>query len=161
KELHIQTIRALAFLADGASDAKAAEAFYQAAMKKITPETEAVIYDGLLRALWANKKYEEMLQVCQEGLEKADSTPHALFHQGRSLALATLKKYDQAIDSARKAVATVSPSNRLATQKLYISLLVQARQFDTAEAECQKLLKDSKQPGDIVAFRMALAGVYS
>jgi tetratricopeptide (TPR) repeat protein len=160
-ELHIQTIRALAFLADGAGDAKAAEAFYQAAMKKITPETEAVIYDGLLRALWANKKYEEMLQLCEEGLQKADSTPHALFHQERALALARLKKFDQAVDSAKKAVATASPSNRVATQRLYLSLLVQARQFDTAEAECQKLLKESKQPGDIVEFRMALAGLYS
>ena len=68
---------------------------------------------------------------------------------------------EDSIESAKKAVATASPSNRLAMQRLHVTLLAEAKQFDAAQNLCQDLLKTYKQPGEIVQIRMALSGVYS
>jgi tetratricopeptide (TPR) repeat protein len=161
KELDPQTIYVLAVLADQNNDLKVAEAYYRASLKKLTPQTEAVVYGGLLRVLWKGKKYEDMVALCKDGLQKAEATNHLLFHRELARAYARQNRLDLALNEAKKGVELATESSRLAMQRLYVGLLIQAKDYDKAESECQTLLRTYKQSGDIVEIRLTLANLYS
>ena len=60
-----------------------AEGLYRSLYKEgnMPPGSEAIVYDGLIRVLLIEHKYEEAVKVCKTGLEKAEATNRALFQQ--------------------------------------------------------------------------------
>jgi tetratricopeptide (TPR) repeat protein len=161
KALNPHTMSDLAALADQNNNLKEAEAFYKAALKKLTPPTESTVYAGLLRVLAKQKKYAEVIALCQEGLQNAQLTNQLLFYRHLANAYARQNKMDQALAQAKKAVEIAPDSQRLDTQVLYVDVLIKSKQFDKAEAECQKLLIAYKQPGEITAIRFVLSNLYA
>lgn len=156
-----QTVQLLAFLADQNGQVKEAEAFYRKCLKKISPQNESLVYGGLLKALWKGKKYQEMVDVCKTGLKTAEATSHLLFHRELARAYARLNQLDKAFKEAKQAIQLAPESSRLALHRLYVGLLIQAKEFENAEKECKTLLKTYKQPGDIIEIRFLLSHIYS
>lgn len=161
QNLQFQTVYTLAILSDQIRDAEKSEAFYARALSRRTPSTEALVYGGLLRALWAGKKYQRIVEVCREGLENAQATNRILFHSDLARAYANLKQNEKAIREASEAVKLASDSNRLAMEALRIQLYVRAGKQEEAEKICLQLLEEHKQPGDIIEIRYALSNVYT
>ena len=57
------------------------------------PGTEALVYGGLLRVLWKQQKFQDILQVCRDGLMKSRATNHVLFHDETAKAQARLGRF--------------------------------------------------------------------
>jgi tetratricopeptide (TPR) repeat protein len=151
----------LAAIADQQRQPAQAEAFYRACLKKTTPQTEALVYGGLLRVLWQEHKYDDIVAICQAGLRKAEATNHILFHSDLARAWARLNKLDEALKEAEQAVKLATETNRLALQGLRIRLLTQAGKLDQAQKEGEALLEKYDQPGDIVDVRYLLSHIYT
>lgn len=160
-DLEYQMVLMLAVIADQQRQPAQAEAFYRASLKAATPQTEALVYGGLLRVLWQEHKYEDIVAICQAGLRKAAATNHILFHSDLARAFARLNKLAEALQEADQAVKLATETNRLALQGLRIRLLTQAGKLEQAQKEGLALLEKYDQPGDIVDVRYLLSHIYT
>lgn len=154
-------LQLLALLADRNRQLDAAEAFLRQGLRQPPPNTEVMLYSGLLRVLWKANKPEEVLKVCQDGLQRSRVTHPVLFHSEKARALARLGKTDQALAEADKAYNLAADPDRFAMRHLKIRLLTMADKLDRAEAECQAMLKETRQPGEIMETRYLLSNIYS
>jgi tetratricopeptide (TPR) repeat protein len=159
--LQPDTLQVLAALADRGKQLEEAERFYRRALKGAAPETEPLVYGGLLRVLWKAHKYEDILQVCQDGLRVTKATNRVLFHSDLARALARLGKMDEAIAQADEAVRLAADADRLMLRQLRVRVLTQAGRYDQAETECLALLKELTEPGDLLEAHYLLSHVYS
>lgn len=160
-DLEYDTIRLLAYLAEENRQPAQSEQFYRSLLQRDNPKMEAVVYSGLLRALWKTKQYREVINVCNQGLRKTRATNHVLFHSELARVLAHLKKTDEALKEADQAVRLASGTNRLAMHGLRIRVLMLAQRYKEAEKECEKLLHKYKEPSDIVEIRYLMSNLYS
>jgi tetratricopeptide (TPR) repeat protein len=160
-QLHSETLHLLGLLAEQSRQTGEAERFYRRALPGTTPDSEAAVYQGLLRVLWAAHKYDDLIQVCREGLEKAQATNRVLFHSDLSRALARLGKMDEAVTEADEAVRLAADADRLMLRQLRVRVLTQAGRTDKAVAECRALLKEVTDPGDVQDLHYLLSNVYS
>jgi tetratricopeptide (TPR) repeat protein len=156
-----ETRRFLAVLAGRARQLDAAEELYYDCLRRVTPLTEAEIYGGLLDVLWEGRKLNEIARLCREGLEKAQATNRAMFHVNLAQALVQLGNNDEAVAQADKAVDLADDRNRFRLRRLRVNILTQAERYEQAVAECQELLKEFTQPGEVRDTRYLLSNVYS
>ena len=162
QSLKFHTLHLLAVLADRQRQIKQAEDFYRKCLTNYTPQTEALVYSGLLRVLWKQRKYGEVIKVCQQGLRLAKTTNPSLFHGDLARALARQEQFDAALKEADVGFdAASADDDRLSFRLLRVRILTMAERFDKAEAECQTMLKDFSRPGDTLEARYLLSGVYS
>jgi len=159
--LRHETLHLLAVLADRHRQPAEAERFYRQCLRGVTPATEALVYGGLLRILWKANKYEDVVQVCRDGLRQTKATSHVLFHSDLARALSRLDRMDDALAEADSAVRLAGDADRLSLRLMRIRLLTYAERFGPAESECQALLKDATGPGDILEIRYVLSYIYS
>ena len=151
----------LAALADRNRQLEEAEAFYRLSLRQATPNTEPIIYGGLLRVLWKSRKFQEIVTLCQEGLQNSTVTNRIVFHNDLARAYARLDKTAEALAEADKAVNLASDQDRLAVRHLRVRILAQTGQHEKALAECNAMLKEHTQPGDVLEIRYLLSNVYS
>jgi tetratricopeptide (TPR) repeat protein len=161
QELSHAALHFLAVLAIRNGQPGEAEAFYRQCLRAVTPATEALVYGGLLQVLWKANKYEDIVQLCRDGLRKTKATSHVLFHSDLARALARLDRMDEALTEADNAVRLAADADRLNLHLMRIRLLGYGERFQQAEAECQALLKESTQPGDVMEIRYVLSYIYS
>ncbi|HWY88749.1 MAG TPA: tetratricopeptide repeat protein, partial [Gemmataceae bacterium] len=161
QRLQFDTLHLLAALADKHQKLEEAEAFYRQTLKDAGPATEAVVYSGLLRVLWKEHKYEDMVQVCRDGLKKSQATNQVFFHMEMARAQARLGKVDAALQAIERALNFAGDNDKLRVRYLRVRLLIQAEKYDQAEADCQVLLKEFSGPGDVVETRYLLSNLYS
>jgi tetratricopeptide (TPR) repeat protein len=162
--LNQQTRFFIAVLAGRARQLDTAERLYRSCLKQVEamPQgQEAQAYAGLLRILWEAHKYEAIVEVCQQGLKKAQATSRVLFHADMARALAHLGKKEAALEQANAAVDHARDDDRLYCRRVRVQVLTEAERFDQAVAECQEMLREFTQPGDVRAIRYALSSVYS
>jgi tetratricopeptide (TPR) repeat protein len=160
-ELHFDTVQLLAALADRQDLRPEAERFYRQALRVAPPGSEPLLYGGLLRLLWKDQKYDDVLKLCQEGLASAKATNHVLFHADAARAQARLGRPDEALRAADRAVTLAGDNDRLTLQLLRIRILTQAERFPQAEKECLALLNERVLPGDTMEIRYVLSNVYN
>jgi tetratricopeptide (TPR) repeat protein len=160
-DMQQETLQILAVLADRARQLDEAERLYRNALRGVTPQTEALVYGGLLRVLWNAHKYEEIVELCREGLKRAQATSLVLFHADLARALARLGKMNEAVAEADDAVRLAAEPDRLSLRHMRVQVLVQANRLDRAEAECKELLKDAHEPGETLDAHYLLSHVYS
>ncbi|HXG10794.1 MAG TPA: tetratricopeptide repeat protein [Gemmataceae bacterium] len=122
---------------------------------------EAQVYSGLLRVLWQARKYEAIVEVCEDGLANAQATSRVLFHVDMARALAQLGKMEAAIEQADAAVGVAREEDRLFCRRVRAQVLAEAGRHDQAVAECEAMLREFTQPGDIREIRYTLSTVYS
>jgi tetratricopeptide (TPR) repeat protein len=159
--LQQQTLQLMAVLADRGKQLEEAERFYRKALGGVAPETEALVYGGLLRVLWKARKFDEIVRLCRDGLKTAQATNRVLFHSDLARALARLGKLDEAVAEADESVRLAAGPDRLALRTLRVRVLIQVGKHDRAEAECKALLKEVTEPGDALEVHYLLSGVYS
>jgi tetratricopeptide (TPR) repeat protein len=122
---------------------------------------EQEVYDGLLRVLLHAHKYEAVIKLCDEGLERAQATNRVLFHLHLAEAHAALGHDRSALAAVNAAVDESGEKERLRSRLERAEVLAQAGKFEPAAAECRALLKEYNQPGDVRSIRATLSAVYS
>jgi tetratricopeptide (TPR) repeat protein len=166
QRIHRETCRYLAILADRAHALKDAEDLYRACLAGVTlaprSEEESDAYTGLLNVLWQEHKYRDIVDVCRQGLAHAAATNLLVFHYNLSRAQLRLGNLDDAIAEANRAVdIATSDEHRLQMRCYRAGLLAMADRFAEAEADAQGVLKDFKNPGQVLEARYTLSEVYS
>jgi tetratricopeptide (TPR) repeat protein len=166
RTLDYETRRFLAVLADRTHQLQDAEALYRSCLHNgpaDDPQAEGVIYDGLLQVLMQGRKYEAVVELCREGLERTKATNRVVFHDELSRALIALGKSDEAIAEANKAVELGLNDIKIAlyTRRNRVLILAQAERISEAIADCQALLKEFPGPEDVRQIRHLLSTVYN
>jgi tetratricopeptide (TPR) repeat protein len=159
-----ETSRFLALLADRAHALEDAEALYRACIG--TPgagprSVESDVYTGLLRVLSQEHKYEAIVEVCRQGLARAQMTNLLVFHYDLSRALARLNRTEEALAEANRAVDIADEETRLQMRCYRATLLALSDRLDEAEAEGRALLKEFTKPADVLEVRYTLSAIYS
>jgi tetratricopeptide (TPR) repeat protein len=162
-ELHGSTRSVMATLAARTNQLELAETLYRSCLRNMgrDNENEPEIYGGLLRVLALAHKYQDIVDVCKQGLTRAQDTNRVLFHDALSRALMALGRSKEAIAAADDAVNESGDSTRLHARLNRAHILAEAGKEAPAVAECQGLLREYNQPGDIREIRHTLSGVYS
>jgi tetratricopeptide (TPR) repeat protein len=160
-ELRYETLHFLAILADRQRRPAEAERFYRQCLPRVTPATEALVYGGLLRVLWKENKFKDVVQVCREGLRQTKATSHVLLYSELARALSRLDRMDEALAEADNAVRLAADADRLTVRLQRIRLLAYAERYAAGEAECLALLKETKMPGEVLEIRYVLSYIYS
>jgi tetratricopeptide (TPR) repeat protein len=160
-ELRYETLHFLAILADRQRRPAEAERFYRQCLQRVSPATEALVYGGLLRVLWKENKFEDVVQVCRDGLHRTKATSHVLLYSELSRALSRLDRMDEALAEADNAVRLAADADRLTVRLGRVRLLAYAERYAAAETECLALLKENKMPGEVLEIRYVLSYIYS
>jgi tetratricopeptide (TPR) repeat protein len=163
ERLEFGTRSFLAALASRTHQLTEAEQFFRDCLQDVreNPQSEASIYIGLVRILWEARKVGEVEKVCREGLEKAQATNRVFFHVELARALLQQEKTDEAIKEADEAVKLAGEDDRLLCRLTRAGILAQAGRYEQAVAECQALLKERTQPGELLEVRYTLSSIYS
>ena len=163
EELAPQTRVLLAVLASRTKQLDAAEELYRSCLTRpaVTRKLEHEVYSGLLRVLSQGHKYEEIIKVCNQGLERARATSRVLFHIDLAHAHLALDHQKEALAAAKAAVDDSSDKDRLLCRRIRVEILSACDKHDEALAECQALLKEYNQPGEIRDIRATLSMAYS
>jgi tetratricopeptide (TPR) repeat protein len=151
----------LAVLAARTKRLEEAEALYRSCLAGRTRRTEADAYSGLLQVLWQAKKYQQIVEVCQRGLQEARGTSRVLFEIDLARAHLALEQPQQAVEQATLAVEHARDEDRLYCRRLRAQVLSQAERHEEAIKECEGLLREYKQVGDIRDIRYTLSGIYT
>lgn len=160
--LSYQTRMMFANLAGRARQLELAEQLFRSCLKLgVTRQKEGAVYGGLLRVLMLAQKYQAVIDVCNQGLKQAQATNRVMFHLDLSQALMSLGRTKEALTSADDAVNESTAAERLLALRNRATLLSQAEQYDRALAECQAMLKQYNQPGELHDIRSTLSLVYS
>lgn len=159
-KLQPDTCQLLAALADRARKFNEAERFFRLSLPDATPANEALLYGSLLRTLWKAHKYSAVIEVCRDGLKKAQATNHVLFYTDLARAQARLGQAKEALLDVDRALRLATDADRLAVRHLRVRILTNAEQYDAAERECRLLLEDYPQPADQLEIRYLLSNVF-
>src|SRR5262249_51720444 len=112
--------------------------------------------------LWQEHKYQDVVDVCRQGLGQAQATNLLVFHLDLSRALVRLGQADEAVAEANRAVHIAAhPDHRLVARRPPASVLPPAPQTEQAEGECQAMLKEFTKPDEVTEARYGLSEVYS
>jgi tetratricopeptide (TPR) repeat protein len=161
KEIRYETLHLLAVLADKHRKNEEAEKFYREALVRPNVSNEAILYGGLLRTLWKEKKYNEILRVCKEGLGKSQATNRILFYIDSAKAYSQLHRHKEAFAQVDLALKNAGDRDRFTVRHLKVRLHLRAEEYDKAEAECKDMFKEFTGPGDDLEVRYLLSNVYS
>lgn len=122
---------------------------------------EAEIYAGLLTVLSLAHKNRDIIHVCQDGLKRAEKTNRLLFLRELAVAHMGLNEVEKSLAAVDEAVQTAGPDSKLNCRLERAQLLSQAERHQEAVAECQALLREYNQVGDVHKIRSVLSGLYS
>jgi tetratricopeptide (TPR) repeat protein len=156
----------LAVLAARTNQLDAAESFYRSCLKE-SPSLpgslphEQEVFEGLLRVLNLQGKYEEIIKTCRVGLRNSQATNRMLFHQYLAQTLSRLGKTDEALSEVDQMIQLADEKNRSFCRLLHIHVLSEGNQHKKAIEECQDLLKVLVNPDEIHDLRMSLYNVYT
>jgi tetratricopeptide (TPR) repeat protein len=143
-----------------------AEALYRDCLKRAGFQgepraNEQEVYQGLLQVLQRAHKYEDVIQLCQEGLKGAQATNRVLFHLSLAEAHIALGHEREALAAVDDAVNESGERERMRCRLERAEVLSQAGKHEQATAECRALLKEYNQPGDVRTIRSVLSALYS
>jgi tetratricopeptide (TPR) repeat protein len=160
------TRRFLATLAARTRQLDVAESLYRSCLPEVGNfrrggPREQEVYGGLLLVLRLAHKYQEMIDLCKEGLEKTRWTNRLLFHTMTAEAQMALGREKEALEAIDRAVQEAGEHDKLSCELERSQMLSQAGRHDDAVAACRRLLKEYNQPGDVRSIRSVLSSVYS
>lgn len=156
----------LANLAARARKLDLAEELYRSCLSSLGAAgrraSEPEVYSGLLLVLALAHKNEAIIELCNEGLEKARNTNRLMFFRQLATAHMALNHVRESLAAADEAVKTAGTREQTLGCRLdRAQLLSQAEKHEPAIAECQALLTEYNQTGDVHTIRLVLSGIYS
>ncbi len=162
-KIGLETKVALGTLASQASELQAGEKLFLVSLKEAAPNsaTESEIYSGLLRIYRLANKYQEIITLCKDGLEKSKDTSRVLFHVELAGAYTHLEKDTEALAAIDLAVVESQDREKLFCKRYRASLLAQMGKYPEAEKEALTLLRDYEQPNEVRDIRYTLSAIYS
>ncbi|MEN9673654.1 MAG: hypothetical protein RL553_1919, partial [Planctomycetota bacterium] len=162
-KIGLETKVALGTLASRASELKAGEKLLLVSLSESTPNsaTESEVYSGLLRIYRMAHKYQEIISICKEGLDKAKNTSRVLFHVEMAGAYTHLEKDIEALAAIDLAINESQDREKLFSKRYRASLLAQMGRHQDAEKEALTLLRDYDQPNEVRDIRYTLSSIYS
>jgi tetratricopeptide (TPR) repeat protein len=163
-ELLPQTRLALALLADHTRQLDQAERLYRSCLDGAGigfRRDEQEVYYGLLRVLWRQRKHQEIIDLCQQGLKQGRRVNRVLFYTDMARALGQLGKMDEALKQADKAVEFAGAREDVYARRLRAMFLADLQRYDEAITDCERLLKDYKERDDVREIRSTLSVIYS
>ncbi len=122
---------------------------------------EQEVYQGLLMVLRHAHKHQAIVDLCNEGLERAQATNRVLFHLHLAESHLALGQEKAALAAVSAAVDEAGGKERLTCRLERAEVLAQAGQHEQAVSECRALLEEYNQPGDVRRIRSVLSSVYS
>ncbi|HTU21318.1 MAG TPA: tetratricopeptide repeat protein [Gemmataceae bacterium] len=159
--LRFTTSIMLANLAGRTRHLAEAESLYRHCLR-LGAGNEAEIYVGLLSVLSMAHKNREIIVLCNQGLKAAEKTSLLLFNRELAVAHMNLGHVRESLDAVDQAVQIASgPDSKLSCRLERALLLSQAERHQDAVAECQALLREYNQSGDVHKIRSVLSGIYS
>jgi tetratricopeptide (TPR) repeat protein len=171
KSLRYRTFHQLAGLATLVDDLDAAAEFYRAAMNNLGYGRRTTVSDfylrlGLIDILEMQHKWEEIRQVCDVFISRREDGRPGVdafwFRYYKSLALAKLGQFDEAVAEADQAIVDgLADSSRYPLRSGKVSILVQAGRLREALDECNKMLKEFEKAPDYRRVQILLAEIYS
>lgn len=161
--LERRTLFFLAVLAARTRQLDDAERLFRSCLaRRPLPENlESSIYDGLLQVLWQGRKFDAIVDLCRQGLQRSRATNRVLFHANQAQALARLGRFDEAVEEVGQAVTFASADAALSVRLTRVGVLGMAGRYDEAAAECRSMLQDFPSPGAVRDIRYRLSHVYT
>lgn len=154
----------LASLAANTRQLDKAEKLFRQCLLNTPPEQEHRVYSGLLQVLMLAKKYESVVDLCEEALagrRPARNTNAVIFEMNLASALAELGRFDEALRHAEQAVKLSSEDVKVRQRCHKAEILARADRSAEAIRECEETLKEFPQPARVRTVRYSLANVYS
>lgn len=164
RDRKVDTWLLLASLAARARQLDKAEVLFRQCLARAPAHQEAGVYGGLLEVLWARKKHDAVITLCRDALDgprKAAATNAIVFHRYLALAYAEKEKTDDALAEIDKAIKLATEAGKVYERCRKARVLALAGRYDAAVAECESLLKELAQAGEIRQVRYTLASVYT
>jgi tetratricopeptide (TPR) repeat protein len=161
---HVETWRLLAVLAARVKQLDKAEVLFRQCLAQAPASQEPFVYSALIEVLSLQKKYEAIINLCKDALDgprKADATNQLLFRRSLALALAETDKTDEALAELERALKAASEAGKVDLRCRKAQILARAGQFDPAVSECEAMLKELTQSGELKQVRVALSAVYT
>jgi tetratricopeptide (TPR) repeat protein len=162
RKLNYATRAVLGTLAARTKQLDVAEELYRACLDRpggLGP-MEAEVYAGLLEVLQLRHKHAATVEIAKSGLAKAQQTNRVLFHRALVYAYLSLEKHKEALAAAYEAVNDAGKAQRLGSRKLRAYALSEVGKHAEAVAECQAMLREYNQGGELREVRLTLSRVY-
>src|SRR5262249_48929205 len=140
-----------------------AELFFRQCLNGLPPEHEYKVYSGLIQVLMRQKKYEDVVTLCRDALERraARNGTEGLYHPRLAVALAALGQYDEALVHADKAIRMSSDDHKVDMHREKALILAEAGRFADAVKECEETLKEFTRTAQVMELRYTLSNVYT
>jgi tetratricopeptide (TPR) repeat protein len=172
KSLRYGTFHQLANLAAFVDDLDVAAAFYREGLSNVGGRgRRAVSADfymriGLLEILETQHKWNEVCAVCQEVIDRRENGQPGVdafwFRHSKSLALAKLGKFDEAMAEAEQAIQDgLGDSSMFYLRSGKVSILLQSDKTKQALEECNKMSTEFAKTPDYRKVQLLLASIYS
>jgi tetratricopeptide (TPR) repeat protein len=140
-----------------------AEKLFRSCLERpgMSREIEADVYSGLLQVLRLRYKHQAIIELCKQGLKNAQATNRVMFHQSLGYAYMYLGNQKACLSAFEAAIADAGKAEMLGCKRSWIDALSWCGKHDKALAECQALLKEYNQGGDLREVRATLSTVYA
>jgi tetratricopeptide (TPR) repeat protein len=163
KRRALSTWELLAGLAAQTGQLETADGFFRQCLNNLPADKEFSVYQGLIVVLRRERKYEEIITLCQTELGRRPDHIglEMLFHPALADALAALGRYDEALKHADRAVQITSDEWKVREHCNRAHILAQAERYADAVRECEDTLKQFTRLSDVQTVRLTLSNVYS
>ena len=165
KQREMPTWQILAALAHQTKKLPEAERFFrQCLVSGLTQQNEQSVYAGLIQVLLQQKKYEDVVSLCQSALSgprAVGNTNAIILEDGLARAFTELGKFDDAIVHVDKAIKLVSDELKVRRLNHKAEILARAERYNDAIRECVETMKEFPQKSYVRMTRYTLSNVYS
>ena len=121
---------------------------------------EAEVYAGLIEVLTLQHNHAAIVEIARQGLARAQQTNRVMFHRSLLYAYLSLEKPKEALAAAEEAVNDSGKGQLLGSRKLKAYVLSEIGKHKEAVAECEAMLKEYNQGGELREVRLTLSRVY-
>jgi tetratricopeptide (TPR) repeat protein len=171
KSLRYRTFHQLAGLAALVDEPEAAAAFYRSALDNLrfgrrSEASEFYLRLGLIDILEMQHKWDEIRTVCDLFINRRENGRPGVdafwFRYYKSLALAKLGQFDEALAEADQAIIDgLADSSRYPLRSGKVSILLQSGRFPEAMDYCNQMLKEFEKSPDYRRVQLLQAEIYS
>jgi tetratricopeptide (TPR) repeat protein len=164
KERQSDTWVLLANLAARVRQLDTAEKFFRQCLVNLPSTHEASVYAGLIQILMRQRKYADVVTLCEQGLNgprPAKHTNPAMLESSMASALAEQGQFDRAVAHADKAIQLSNDDGKVRERCNKAQILGYAGRYAEAVAECEQTLKEFTGVLQVQAVRYTLSTVYS
>lgn len=153
----------LAALAARTHQLDLAEKLFRPCLRNPPRDNEAYVYTGLVGVLMAQRKYDDVVAICQSALtgSRPRNVRVSFLESCLAEALARKGDFEQALIHADRAIKGTNDDDEVDLRCEKATILAQAERFDEAVSECEQTLQKFTRLKNVLQVRQTLGIVYS